>query len=112
MRAHPRREMTMSHHFALAQAWIGAFFPERREAIQLPASSPPVLPPDSDPRMLNVAILVAMPRREDPQSVPGYMLHHSDRSGLLYDEGQLELGVTSLLYEQAMCTAPEYERTT
>jgi len=103
----------MNHHIALAQAWIGrapVFFPERREAIQFPAPSPPELPPDSDPR-INVAVLVAMPRRKD--APPGSMLHPSDRCRLLYDEGQLELGVTSPLCEQAMCSPPEeYKRTT
>lgn len=92
----------MDHHIALAQAWIGRARPfrrERREAIQFSAPSPPVLPPDSDPRILNVAVLVAMPRR-DLQSVTGSTLYPSDRSELLKDEGVLELGVTSLLYEQ------------
>jgi hypothetical protein len=117
MRARPQQEGTMFDHFASAQAWIGracAFLPKRGEAIQLPASSPPVvLPRDSDPRMLNVAVLVAMPRRNDVRPVPGSMLHPSSRSRLLYDEGQLELGVTSLLCEQAMCPTSEgYERTT
>ena len=102
----------MQHHIALAREWIGracAFGSERREATQLPASSPPVLPSDFDPRVLNVTVLVAMPRK-DAQLVPGSILHPSDRSGLLYDEGQLELGVTRLLYEQA--AQEEYERTT
>jgi hypothetical protein len=97
------------NHFALAQTWTGrvsTFFPGRREAIQFPASSPPVLPPDSDPR-INVAVFVAMPRRKDAQPAPGSMLHPLDRSRLLNDEGQLELGVTSLLCEQTV-----YERTT
>jgi hypothetical protein len=101
----------MDHHIALAQAWIGRARPfrrERREAIQFSAPSPPVLPPDSDPRILNVAVLVAMPRR-DPQSITGSMLHPSDRSELLKDEGELALGVTSLLYEQV---TQEDERTT
>lgn len=99
----------MEHHIALAREWFGRAYRERREALQLSASSPPVIPPDSDPRILNVAVLVAMPRR-DLQSVTGSTLHPSDRSGLLKDEGQLELGVTSLLYEQV--TQEEHERTT
>ncbi len=108
--------MTVNHHKASLQARLGcafAFFAERRGAIQIPASSPPALPPVSDPRMLNVAVLVVMPRREDTRPVPGSMPDPSDRPGLFYEEGQLELGVTSLLCEQAMSTAPEeYERTT
>lgn len=108
----PRQETTVHHHIAFARGWIGracAFGPERREATQLPAPSPPVLPPGFDTRALNVTVLVAMPRRKDVQPVPGSILHPSDRSGLLYDEGQLELGVTRLLYEQA--AQEEYERT-
>jgi hypothetical protein len=103
----------MNHHIALAQAWIGrvSTFPERREANQSPASSPPVPPPDTNPR-INVAVLVAMPRRKDALPAPGSMLQNSDRSGLFYDEGQLEMGVTSLLCEQTMFTLEEYERTT
>jgi hypothetical protein len=114
MRAHLRQELTLNHHIALAQAWIGrasAFFPERREAIQFPASSPPAVPPHFDPR-INVAVLVAMPRRKDAQPALG-SVHPSDRFGLFFDEGQLELGLTSLLCERAMCTTPEeYKRTT
>lgn len=117
MRAHPQEEVTIFHHSALAQAWIGracAFFPKRREAIQLPASSPPVVPPrHTDPRVLNVAVFVAMPRRNDVRPVSGSMPHPSSGSRLLHDDEQLELGVTSLLCEQAMYTTPEeYERTT
>jgi hypothetical protein len=107
--------MTVNPHTALVQAWIGrasTCIAERRGAIQLPASSTPALPPVSDPRTLNVAVLVMMPRREDTGPVPGSTLHPWDKPGLFYDEGQLELGVTSLLCEQAMSTAPEeYEQT-
>ena len=116
MRAHPRQEMTVNPNAALVQAWIGrasCFIAERRGAIQFPASSPPAQPPFSDPRTLNVAVLVTMPRREDTRPVPGSTLDPLDRPGLFYDEGQLELGVTSLLCEQAMFTAPDvYEQTT
>jgi hypothetical protein len=117
MRAHPQQEVTIFHHIALTQAWIGragAFLPKRREAIQLPASSPPVVPPrHTDLRMLNVAVFVAMPRRNGIRPISGSMLEPSSGSRLLHDEGQLELGVTSLLCEQAMSTTPEeYERTT
>jgi hypothetical protein len=96
------------------QAWVGRaspFFPERRGVIQFPATSPPAAqPPVSDFPALNVAVLVAMPRREGKGPVPGSKLG----SELLYNEGQLELGVTSLLCEQATPTASEehYERTT
>ena len=114
MRTHPRQEMTANHHTALVQAWVGrasAFFPERRGAIQFPATSlPAAQPPVLDPPALNVAVLVAMPRREGKGPVPGF----TSGSGLLYNEGQLELGVTSLLCEQAKLTSSEehYERTT
>jgi hypothetical protein len=117
MWAHPRQEMTANTHTQFVQVWIGrrsTFIAEHRGAIQFPASSPPALPPGdvSDPRTLNVAVLVAMPRREDTRPVPGSTLDPRDRPGLFYDEGQLELGVTSLLSEQAMSTAPEeYEQT-
>lgn len=99
-------------HTALVQVWIGrtsTFIAERRGAIQFPAPSPPALPPGniSDPRMLDVAVLVAMPRREDARPVRGSTLDPRDRPGLFYDEGQLELGVTRLLSEQAMSTPPE-----
>ena len=109
--------MTVNPHTALLQAWIGrasTFIAERRGAMRLPASSPPpALPPASDPLTLNVAVLVTMPRREDTRPVPGSTLDPWDRRGLFYDEGQLELGVTTLLCEQAMSTAPEeYEQTT
>lgn len=113
MRAPPMQEITVKTHTALTQAWIGrasTFITNRRGAIQFPASSPPVLPPVSDPRTLNVAVLVAMPRREGGRAVPGSTLDPLDRPGLFYDEGQLELGVTSvtsLLCEQVMSTAPE-----
>lgn len=109
--------MTVDPHTAFVQVWIGrrsTFIAERRGAIQFPTSSPPALLPGnvSDPRTLNVAVLVAMPRREDTRPVPGSTLDPRDRPGLFYDEGQLELGVTSLLSEQAMSTAPEeYEQT-
>jgi len=99
----------MEQHIASARAWVDRACRGRREAFQFSAFSPPVLPPDPDPRILNVAVLVAMPRR-GLQSVTGSTHHTSDRSGLLKDEGQLELGVTSLLYEQV--TQEEYERTT
>jgi hypothetical protein len=102
--------MTVNTHTALVQAWFGrasTFIAERRGVIQLPASSPPALPPVSDPRTLNVAVLVTMPRREDTRSVPGSTLDPWDRPGLFYDEGQLDLGVTSLPCEQATSTAPE-----
>jgi hypothetical protein len=116
MWAHPRREMTVKPHTALVQKWIGrasTFTTERRGAIQLPASSPPALPPVSEPRTLNVAVLVTMPRREETRPVLGSTLDPWDRPGLFYDEGQLELGVTSLPCEQAMSTPPEeYEQTT
>jgi hypothetical protein len=97
--------MTVNPHPALVRVWIGrrsTFVAERRGAIQFSASSPPALPPGSvsDPRTLSVAVLVAMPRREDPRPVSGSMLDPRDRPGLFYDEGQLELGVTSLLSEQ------------
>jgi hypothetical protein len=116
MWAHPRQEMTLDPHTALVQVWIGrtsTFIAERRGAIQFPASSPPALPGNvSDGRTLNVAVLVAMPRREDTRPVSGSTLDPRDRPGLFYDEGQLELGVTSLLSEEAMSTAPEeYEQT-
>lgn len=107
------QEMTVKSHTALTQAWIGhasTFITDRRGAIQFPASSPPVLPPVSDPRTLNVAVLVAMPRREDRQTVLKSALDPLDRPGLFYEEGQLEVGVTSvttLLCEQAMSTASE-----
>ena len=110
--------MTVKPHTALVQAWIGrasAFIAERRGAIQLPASSPPALPPVSDPRTLNVAVLVTMPRRENTRPVPGFTLDPWDRPGLFYNEGQLELGVTSLPCEQAMSTPSEdyeHEQTT
>ncbi|KAF8504817.1 hypothetical protein F5888DRAFT_790014 [Russula emetica] len=110
MRAHPSQEMIVNPHDALVQAWIrrtSTFITERRGAIELPASPPPALPPVSDPRTLNVAVLVTMPRREDTRPVPGSMVDPWDRPGLFYGEGQLELGVTSLLCEQAMSTAPE-----
>jgi hypothetical protein len=106
----------MKPHTALVQMWIGrasTFIAERPGAIQLPASSPPTLPPVSDPRTLNVAVLVTMPRREETRPVPGSTLEPWDRPGLFYDEGQLEVGVTSLLCEQAMSTArEEYQQTT
>lgn len=113
MWAHPRQEMTVNPNTAFVQTWIGrasTLIAERRGAIQLPAPSPPALPPFSEPRKLNVAVLVTMPRRED--TWPGSTLDPWDRPGLFY-EGQLELGVASLLCEQAMSTAPEeYEQTT
>jgi len=106
----------VSPHTALVRAWIccaSTLIAERRGAIQFPASSPPALPPVSDPRTLKVAVLVAMPRREDTRPIPGSTLDPWDRSGLFYHDGQLELGVTSLFCEQAMSTAPEeYEQTT
>jgi hypothetical protein len=112
----PRQEMTVKPHTSLVQAWIGrasTFIAERRGAIQLPASSPPALRPVTDPRMLNVAVLVTMPRREDTRPVAGSTLDPWDRPGLFYDEGQLGFGVTSLLCEQVMSAPPEeYEQTT
>jgi len=98
--------MTVTPHTVLVRVWIGRrsnFLTERRGASQFPASSPPV----SDARTLNVAVLVVMPRREDTQPVPGSTLDPRDRPGLFYDEGQLELGVTSLPTEQVISTAPE-----
>lgn len=116
MRAHSKQEMTANSQTALVRVWMGrrsTFIAERRGSIQFPASSPPALPPVSDPRMLNVAVLVAMPRREDTRPVTGSTLEPWERPGLLYDEGQLGLGVTSLLCEQVMYTAPEeFEQTT
>jgi hypothetical protein len=116
MRAHSKQEMTANPQTALVRVWMGrrsTLIAERRGSIQFPASSPPALPPVSDPRTLNVAVLVAMPRREDTRPVPGSTLDPWERPGLFYDEGQLGLGVTSLLCEQAMSTAPEeYEQTT
>ena len=94
----------MRPHVAIAQAWFrGAytFCPERPPADQFPAPTPPALPPSSDPRMLNVAILVAMPSRRkfaspDPESPP----HAAIGSGLSYNEGQLLMGVTSVPCEE------------
>lgn len=99
---------------ALVQVWIGrrsTFVTERRGAIQVSATSSPALPPRnvSDPRTLKVAVLVVMPRREDPRPLSGSTLDPRDRPGLFYDEGQLELGVTTLLSEQAI--SEEYEQT-
>ena len=107
--------MAVNSHTTLVRVWIGrrsTFITERRGTIQFPAPSSPALPPVSDPRTLNVAILVAMPRREDTRPVPGSTLDPRDKPGRFYDEGQLELGVTSLLTERAIPTAPEeYEQT-
>ena len=114
MWAHPKQEMTVNTHTALVQAWIGqasTFISERRGAILFPASSPPALTPVSDPITLYVAVLVSLPRRDD--TVTGSTLDPWDRPGLFSDEGQLDLGVTSLLCEQATSTAPEeFEQTT
>src|SRR5260221_8942279 len=59
-------EMMMKPHVAIAQSWFpGAypFNPERSATNQFTAPTPPAPPPSSDPHMLNVAVLVAMPSR-------------------------------------------------
>jgi hypothetical protein len=93
----------------IAQAWFRgtyAFYPPRAErtaAGQFPA--PPVLPEQppgvSDPRMLNVAVLVAMPsRRIFAPSISKSVPHPVIESGLSHDEGLLAMGVTSLPCEE------------
>jgi len=105
-------EMMMRPHVAIAQAWCrGAysFNPERSATNQFTAPTPPAPPPTSDPRMLNVAVLVAMPsRRKFTLPVSRSAPHPAIESGLPFDEGHLVMGVTSLPYdEQATCTAPK-----
>jgi len=102
---HP--EMMMEPHVAVAQAWFRGAYPfypraERSAASQYPVPpAPPEPPPVSDPRMLNVAILVAMPlRRKLAPSVSEFTPHPAIGSGLSYDEGQLVMGVTSLPCEE------------
>jgi hypothetical protein len=114
---HLHPDMLMSPHVAIAQAWFrGAytFHPERSTADEFPAPTPPALLPPSDPGMLKLAILVAMPSRRkfaplDPESPP----HAAIGSGLSYNEGQLLMGVTSVpCEEQAIGVAlREHERT-
>lgn len=105
-------EMMMRPHVAIAQAWFrGAysFNPERSATNQSTAPTPPAPPLTSDPRMLNVAVLVAMPsRRKFAPPVSRSAPHPAIESGLSFDEGHLVMGVTSLPFgEQAICTAPK-----
>lgn len=101
----------------IAQAWFrGAyrFYPDPGHSAtnQFAAPTPPSPPPTSDPRTLNVAVLVAMPsRRKFARPVSGSAPHPPIESRLSFDEGHLVMGVTSLPYdEQPICTAPkEYE---
>ena len=102
---HP--EVMMSPHVATAQAWFcGAyhFHPraERSAAGQYPVPpAPPEPPPVSGPRMLNVAVLIAMPlRRKLASSVSEFTPRPAIGSGLSYDEGQLVMGVTRLPCEE------------
>lgn len=97
----------MESHVAMAQVWFRGAYPfypraERSAASQYPVPpAPPEPPPVSDHRMLNVAILVAMPLRRKPApSFSEFMPHPAIGSGLSYDEGQLVMGVTSLPYEE------------
>lgn len=109
-------EVMLRPHVAIAQAWLrGAyrFHPERSATNQFAPPTPPTPPPTCDPRMLNVAVFVAMPsRRKFARPVSGSPPHPAIESGLSFDEGHLVMGVTSLPYhEQAICTAPkEHER--
>jgi len=105
-------EMMNRPHVAIAQAWCrGAypFNPERSATNQFTAPTSPAPPPTSDPRMLNVAVFVAMPsRRKFALPVSGSAPHPAIESGLSFDEGHLVMGVSNLPYdEQAICTAPK-----
>lgn len=112
----PHTEMAKRPHLTIAQAWFrGAypFHPEHSASNQFAAPTPPAPPPTSDPRMLNVTVLVAMPsRRKFAQPFSRSAPHPAIESGLSFDEGHLVMGITSLPYdEQAICTASkEHER--
>lgn len=97
----------MRPHVAMAQAWFRAYsFDQERPTTNqfTTAPTPPAPPPTSDPRVLNVAVLVAMPsRRKFALPVSRSAPHPAIESGLSFDEGHLVMGVTNLPYdEQAM----------
>ena len=99
-----RPDAVMNHHVAIAQAWLRgtyAFPYEGPDSVEFPAPPPQALPSVSDPRMVNVAIFVAMPsRQKDAQHVQGSTPHPAVSSRLSYSEGQLVLGVTGLPHER------------